>query len=489
MSPLTRRRFLGDVSAAAAVSLLPRTLGAEPEKGAPPAPGPNGRLRVAVIGVRGQGRAHLRWLLDQPDTDVAAVVDADLAPEIIGPAVKMVEKSRGKPPAVVQDLRKMLDDKSIDAVTIATPDHWHALAAVWALQAGKDVYVEKPVSHGVREGRVIVDWARKLGRIAQTGTQGRSCRAMIDMAAYVRSGKLGKIAVARALTYKKRDSIGRPEGDGSIPPTVDHDVYCGPAPLRPPRRRQYHYDWHWFYDYAGGGDLPASGVHQLDTLRWAIGKEGLPKGVVSFGGRYVWDDNGETPNTQMTLFDYGDVTVVSEVRNIASTDYRNHPRAGIGILFHGSEGTLVCNGNSQAVVFDPKGAEVTRFEGGGDHMRNFLDAVKSRRREDLAADILEGHVSSALCYLGSVAYRAGRAVPFGDAPSLLGNDPETMDVLERTKEHLRANGVDLAKEKIVVSPRLTLDPAAERFTGDGAAAANAFLTREYRAPYELPGKA
>lgn len=484
MRPLTRRRFLGNVSAVAAASFIPRSLFADEEPGGKPGLGPNGRLRVAVLGVRGQGRAHLHGLLSQSDVDVAVICDPDLAPEIVGPAVQMVEKARGKAPAVVQDLRKVFDDKSIDAVTIATPDHWHALAAVWAMQAGKDVYVEKPVSYGVREGRVIVDWARKLGRIVQAGTQGRSCRAMSEMAAYVRAGKLGKVAVARALSYKKRDSIGRPEGDGTVPPTVDYDAYCGPAPLRPPRRRQFHYDWHWFYDYAGGGDLPASGVHQLDALRWAIGKDGLPKGVVSFGGRYAWDDNGETPNTQMTLYDYGDVTVVSEVRNLASTDYRNHRGAGIGIVYHGSEGTGVCNG--QAVVFDPQGKEVTRFEGAGDHMRNFLDAVKSRRRGDLAAEILEGHLSSALCYLGSVAYRVGKPVPFGDAPGLLGNDPETTDVLDRTKEHLKSNGVDLAKASLVVSPRLAFDPAAERFTGDGAAAANAFLTREYRPPYALP---
>ena len=488
MSFPSRRDFLQDSLLAAAAAAASRSALANdapaPADGAKPA-GPNGRVRVAVIGVRGQGRAHLRWLLNEPDTEIAAVCDADLADDIVGPAVQMVEKARGKAPAVVQDLRKIFDDKSIDAVTIATPDHWHALAAVWAMQAGKDVYVEKPIAHDVREGRAIVNWSRKLGRIVQAGTQRRSFRAMQEAVRFVREGGIGKIRLARAIVHRPRKTIGRLEGAPKVPPTVDFDLWCGPGPKVPPRRVEFHYDWHWFWDY-GTGEMGNNGVHQIDVCRWMLGKQELPKSILSVGGRYAWDDDGETPNAQVAVYDWGDAKLVAEVRSLPSDPCPGPGRVGEGFLIYGEKGVLASDKTDHAAAFDADGKLVREFEGDGKSMRNFLDAVKSRRREDQFAEIQDGHLSSAICLLGNVSWRLSETQAPGPSAKPFGDDAEGQEAVDRLRAHLTGHGVDFAKTPLHVGRRLTFDPAAEKFTGENAEAANALLGREYRTPFVVP---
>ncbi|MBL8793425.1 MAG: Gfo/Idh/MocA family oxidoreductase, partial [Planctomycetia bacterium] len=243
----------------------------------------NSQLRVAVIGVKGRGRDHLTGFAGKHNCLVTTVCDVDTT--YADPAVKIVEKAQGKAPKFEQDLRRVMEDKNIDIISIATPNHWHALAAIWAMQAGKDVYVEKPVSHNVSEGRRIVEAARKYNKICQTGTQSRTNAGMRQSIDYVRSGKLGKVTLARGLCYKPRGTIGKVTGEQQIPGTIDYDLWCGPAPKKPLMRKNLHYDWHWTWDY-GNGDLGNQGIHEMDKARWGLGKNELPKSALSLGGRF-----------------------------------------------------------------------------------------------------------------------------------------------------------------------------------------------------------
>jgi hypothetical protein len=274
--------------------------------------GPNDKIRVAVIGVNGQGGAHLGEWLKNPDVDLVAVCDCD-------PAAyqKHTEKFKNlaHKPEYVQDLRKLLENKNIDAVSIATPNHWHALAAVWAMQAGKDVYVEKPCSHNVHEGRVMTQWARKLGRMCQMGVQSRSMTGMRDTLAFIQSGKIGKITSARAICYRNRPSIGLVDTEAPIPEGLDFDLWAGPAPKIVPKRKRLHYDWHWV-QATGNGDLGNQNPHELDKARWGLGKQELPKKVISVGGRLGYIDNGDVANSQVTVYQWDDALLISDVRGL-----------------------------------------------------------------------------------------------------------------------------------------------------------------------------
>src|SRR5262249_47869773 len=240
------------------------------------------RLRVAVVGIRGQGCAHVGGFAGKHNCVVTVLCDADSA--VLGRAMKIAEGQQKTAPRYVQDIRKVVEDKDIDVISIPTPNHWHALAAIWAMQNGKDVYVEKPVSHNVSEGRRIVEVARKERKVCQTGTQSRSMKGLRDAIAFLRSGKLGKVKLARGLCYKLRPSIGKVKGPQKPPSTVDYDLWCGPAPKKPLMRKSLHYDWHWVWD-TGNGDLGNQGIHEMDKARWGLGKNTLARSVRSLGGR------------------------------------------------------------------------------------------------------------------------------------------------------------------------------------------------------------
>jgi predicted dehydrogenase len=483
MRPISRRDFLHESSfvaaALASAAALGRAAAADETREVKKAD--NGdKLRVAVVGVNGRGMSHVQAFNDSHGCIITTICDADSA--VIARAMNAVEKKLGKAPKFEQDVRKVVEDKNIDIVTIATPNHWHALAAIWALQNGKDVYVEKPVSHNVSEGRRIVETARKYNRICQTGTQSRSSVGMREAMAFLHEGKLGKCTIARGLCYKPRGSIGKVDGPQPIPATVDYDLYCGPAPKGPLMRKHLHYDWHWQWD-TGNGDLGNQGIHEMDKARWGLGKNELPRAVFSLGGRFGYVDDGQTANTQMCVYDYGDCELIFEVRGLKTGDYKG---AKVGNVFHCTEGYLVCPSYTGGTAFTPQGEKIKTFSGGDDHFDNFIKAVRSRKIEHLNADILEGHLSSALCHLGNVSYRLGSEQPFNKESKALGDDKEAVATFERLKDHLKDNSINLSETNYRVGRRLAIDPKTETFIKDKEA--DALLTREYRKGFEVPAK-
>lgn len=486
MPPLSRRRFLGNSLLAAgsaatfaASGFAESAFGQQQPTTKRRVIGPNDKIRVACIGVRGRGMDHVRGYLGQPDAAVVAVCDVDL--NATAKAVKAIE-AKGQKATVYQDIRKLLEDKDIDAVSLALPIHWHALASIWAMQAGKDVYVEKPVSHNVSEGRRMEEAARKYNCICQAGTQSRSAGAVQDAIRHIHDGRIGTVTLARGLCYKRRESIGM-KAESPVPANVDYDLWLGPAPKRAFNPNRFHYNWHWMWDY-GAGDLGNQGIHQMDIARWALKKDHLPESVLSLGGRFGYQDQGETPNTVISFFDYGDKQLIFEVRGLPTEGEKG---VRIGDIIYGSEGYVVfSNDYNKAAAFDNDGRETRKFSGGGNHFRNFLDAVRSRRMTDLNAPVREGHLSSALCHLGNISYRLGEQAPFSDKTKRFGDNKEAYETFARFESHLAANAVPLDQTKYQVGRSLKINARREDFGSDRAA--NALLTREYRAPFIVPAK-
>ena len=401
--------------------------------------GANDRINVAVIGLRGRGRDHMLNFSKATGCRVAAICDID--DEQIGRGQKYLEKLESPKPEVYRDLRRVFDDKNIDAVTIATPNHWHVLATVWACQAGKDVYVEKPASHNIWEGRRAVEAAGKYNRMVQCGMQARSLEHYQRAIQLVRSGGIGKVYLAKGLCYKRRQSIGR-KPDGPVPQGVDYDLWTGPAAMKPFNPNRFHYNWHWFWN-TGDGDIANQGVHEMDIGRWGLGKDTAAGKVMSMGGKFVYDDDQETPNTQLAAFQYGDCEQVFEVRGLITGSEGNMTLEDnqhyIGVIFFGSEGYLTVDSNGYQVVMGEK-KERTQYvkhaEGEAwstrPHVENFLKAVRSRKRSDLNCDILEGHISATLCHLANASYRLGRTLNFDTREENFGADAEANAYLTRT---------------------------------------------------------
>jgi predicted dehydrogenase len=478
MKSITRRRFFEDSLMSAAALAVPGGLRAQEaavaSKNATPA---NSKINAAIIGCGIRGKAHARELAKLAECEIIAVCDPDMdRTDEIG--ALLVELQRAMPKKV-QDMREVFADASVDVVFIATPNHWHALASVWAMQAGKDVYVEKPVSHNVSEGRRIVEAARKLNRICQTGTQNRSRGALAEAVRYIHEGKLGAVALARSVFYSGRSSIGGPV-DCQVPPRCDYNLWAGPAPMGKITRAKFHYDWHWMWE-TGNGEIGNSNVHSIDICRWGLGVSGLGKSVMSYGGRFGYKDVADTPNSQVAIYDFGGKTLVSETRNLKTTPF--HPSIKSMWFFYGSEGII-----ADTHLFDLNGNLVRPFEAKSEnHFANFLRAVRSRKHTDLAADILEGHQSSALCHIANISYRTGApASPEAIRASLgsLGVQDDVKGTFEKTQDYLIAAGVDPNAEKLTLGRHLFLDPKKESFIEN--AAANDHLTRQYRAPFALP---
>jgi predicted dehydrogenase len=403
-------------------------------------------IRAGVIGLKGRGQNHMGALEGLEGVEVVALCDVDET--ILNQRGDELDKRTSRQVSRYVDLRKLLDDQSIDVVSIATPNHWHSLASIWACQAGKDVYVEKPCSHNVCEGRQLVNAARVYDRIVQHGTQIRSSKAIQEAMQMLHDGIIGDVYHAKGLCYKWRNTIGR-KPDEQPPAGAHYDLWLGPAPQRAFSQNRWHYQWHWHWDY-GNGDIGNQGVHQMDIARWGLGV-GLPSRVQSMGGKFMFDDDQETPNSMISTFEYPheDPTkkkmLSFEVRHWMTNQEASMARDGgngVGNIFLGSEGVLeIPSYSGYQFYFGRKGEKGPGRNEGGDHFANFIDAVRQHDRSILNAEIEQGHLSAALCHYANVAYRTGRT--------------------------------------------LEIDPGSEKCGADDVA--NSLLTREYREPYVVPG--
>jgi len=427
MSDVTRRDFMKDsakVSAGAAVGL-----GALAKSTASWA-GANDRVRAAVIGIRGRGRDHIQGLARQKNVEIATLCDID-SNLFKAHSKDRWEKEGQKQPKFETDLRKVMEDKDIDVVTVATPNHWHSLAAIWGIEAGKDVYCEKPCSHNVFEGRQLANAAKKHGRVVQHGTQIRSSAAIREAMQLLHDGAIGEVYMARGLCYRWRDSIGKtPESE--IPKGVDYDTWLGPAPDRAYSRNRFHYNWHYHWDY-GNGDIGNQGVHQMDICRWGLGVE-YPSRVTSGSGMYIFDDDKEVPNVINTSYEFPNAgkqgkMMVFDTRPWMTNDEKN---AKVGVLFYGSEGYMVIDSYTHYQIFLGKDEEKGQGRNaGGDHYGNFIEAVRAGDSSLLNAEITEGHYSSALCHLGLISARLGRSLEFDGANEKFVGDDEATGLLTR----------------------------------------------------------
>jgi predicted dehydrogenase len=428
MKNQTRRSFLKQSSAVvAAGTFLNMNLAAA---------GANEKIVLGLIGGNNQGRGDaLNAIKDGAEIKTFCDID-DAVLEKVGGALG---KAQGKTPGFVKDFRRVLEDKDIDGVIIATPDHWHAIPTILACQAGKDVYIEKPLSHTIQEGQLMRDAARKYNRVVQVGTQRRSGQHFKSAIDYVASGKLGKVCLVKSWMCQVRGSIGNPP-DSAVPPGVDYDMWLGPAPKRPFNKNRFHYNWRFFWDYCNT-ELGNQGVHMLDIAMWGIQalrgvESSLPKHVSGTSSIYWLNDAKEVPDTQILTYDYGDMMLGWELHSFQNVS----PIEGVdtATVFYGTESTLLVQGNGWKVTHKKGEAGPSEKAGGGSHTKNFLDCIKSRKRPN--ADIELGRLSTAICHLGNICTRLKRDIQF--------------------------------------------DPKAENFGSDKEA--NALLTKEYRAPYTLP---
>ncbi|MEN6450914.1 MAG: Gfo/Idh/MocA family oxidoreductase [Thermoguttaceae bacterium] len=500
MSRRNRREFLkrtavGGLAAAAFSAIGPRaiarTLGA------------NDRLRIAVAGINQRGMEHIQAYARMKGVEIAYLVDPDR--RLFASRSKYIQDHGGAAPKCIADLRQALEDKNLDAVSIATPNDWHALLAIWACQAGKDVYVEKPCCHNIFEGQRLVEAARKYDRIVQHGTQSRSDPHWIKQVAAVRSGKYGKLLVCYGYASKARRSIGF-RWPKQPPAHLDFNLWLGPAPQQPYHENLVHYNWHWFWDF-GNGEIGNQGVHQLDVARWAMPDGAAPTAAISLGGRYGYQtqDQGQTPNTQLSVIEFGGPKIIFEDRGLvdpkkpkvtnefytdegvirggrfyAKGKSEGEPLPGVAAEDADRRATLSGNlvkAGSKGPVNDPQQR----------HFENFVACVRSRNRENLTAEISEGFLSARLIHLANTSYRLGQEASFRQKPEELGDDPMVQEAFESMKEHLtQAARLKLDTASYQLGRRVTFDAAANQYVGDAAADANALLSRPYRDPFIVP---
>ena len=398
----------------------------------------NDTVRVACVGVRGQGKSHLQQYGKMKNVEIAAICDVD--EHILDDRLAMVEKASGKKPARYTDLRKLLEDKSIDAVSIATPNHNHTMQAIWALQAGKDVYVEKPCSHNIYECRQIVAAEKKYGKIVQHGVNARSSPGVQEAVQKMREGVIGDVYMARGLCYKWRDTIGR-KPVTPVPDYVNYDLWLGPAPVHQFTENRFHYNWHWFWDY-GNGDIGNQGIHEMDIARWGLGVK-YPTKVSSTGSHFMFDDDQETPNTMISTFEFNDGgkkrILTFEVRHWMSNHEAGINEGGtkkdsntVGNLWYGSKGYLAVEGYNKYYTFLGRDQQPgpTRNDG-GNNWQNFIDVVRSRKKADQNNPIEEGAISVVLMHLANISYRVGRSLQFDSEKMQIVGDAEANKLLSR----------------------------------------------------------
>jgi predicted dehydrogenase len=457
---VTRREFIKSGAAGAGMAALAgATFITRPER----VFGANDRVRVCVVGLHGQGWAHVNEYSKLADVEVAALCDVDES--VTNQRLGEMEKKGMPKPKTFVDLRKALEDKSLDAVSIATPNHWHSLQAIWSCQAGKDVYVEKPMSHNWFEGRQVVRAAAKYDRIVQHGANSRSGAAVIEGVQKMREGLIGDVYMARGLCYKWRKSIGRAAQE-PVPAGVNYDLWTGPAPMKPFTKNRFHYNWHWIWD-TGNGDFGNQGIHELDLAVWGLGVK-FPTKVSAIGGHFMFDDDQETPNTLNVAYEFavpGGTTKMMEfeVRHgisnheglvgdpsfgggdipaalgNAAQQKPNGPQNTIGNIFYGSKGYMAINGYDSYRTWlgeeQEPGPSASR---GGNNWANFIDCVRSRKKENLNARIEDAHVSCTLLHLGNASYRLGRTLNFDPATEQVVGDEEASRMLRDADRGYRA---------------------------------------------------
>jgi predicted dehydrogenase len=479
----SRRRFLKTTAAVASGVHL---VNVSTSKAGAQIIGANERVRVGVCGIKGRGSGHIDGYVTQDNVEISTLIDVDETQ--FAPRQRQIRDKGGKEASnTVNDIRRALEDKDLDAVSIATCNHTHSLYAILACQAGKHVYVEKPMSHNVWEGRKVMEAAEKYKRIVQHGTQQRSSASRAKEIAAVKSGKYGKLVVSKGYCCKPRWSIGFKE-TGAPPATLNWDAWLGPAPEQPYHANLVHYNWHWFWDF-GNGDTGNQGVHEIDVARWAIDGATLPTKVWALGGRLGYEDQGQTPNMHLSVLEYGDVLLIFETRGLVGK-HKDYPNK-VTNEFYTTDGVI------RGGKFYAKGStEGVSVEGGtpdpiapGGPFESFIAACRANDPKKCNAGPEHGHFSSALCHLGNIAYRVGSAVPFeGEKPKQFGDDPRVAQAFDTIKGNLAAAEVNLAATKYNLSPALNFDPTAEKFTGEGdiVAKANSLLTRQYRKPWVVP---
>ena len=485
--PLRRRAFVRSLAAAVGAGLVARATApawARPE-------GANGDIRLGVIGLGRIGLFHAERAHKQPGARLVALCDVD--PVVL----HKVQASLGVKPGEVfatTDARAVLERADVDAVMIATPHHWHALQTIWAFQAGKDVFVEKALSHTVWEGVQMAAAAARYGRIVQTGTQARSDPGVPGAMAWLREGHLGRVLWAYGVCYKFREPIGLKPG--WTPDWLDYDRFCGPAPVSPLRRNELHYDWHWTWE-TGNGDMANIAVHELDVARWFTGHAGAPRRVVSVGGRFARQDAGETPNTQLAVFDYGDVPIFVETRGLGAKPGAKYDDQVQGIR----QGTYVqCEGGcltrqAGLVAYDRDGKKIRSFDSETVdelHLANFLSAIRSRRSESLAAPLEGCRISTSTCHMANISHRIGTPGDLREAQALVASVPAAAPLLDRMAAHLRVHGVDTAQPIFTLGPWVQPDASLAGVDGveggdpERLAAARRLLKGDFRAGYQLP---
>ena len=434
--------------------------------------GANDRINVAVCGIKGRGTSHMGGHGRQKNVVISHLVDPDS--RLHDARKKFIISKFKNSPSCVQDVRNVLDNKDVDVISIATPNHWHSLMSIWACQAGKDVYVEKPLSHNLFEGKKLVEAAKKYNRIVQHGTQNRSLSKWSNLANEIASGKKGRLEVALGTCHKRRNSIGH-KGTKNPPTELDFDLWTGPAPKEKYHENLVHYNWHWFWNY-GNGDIGNQGVHQIDIARWMIPGAVWPKKVFCVGGRFGYQDQGETANTQLAIFDYGESLLVFDVRGLAGKS-----NMGVSNHVYFSKNEIQENTRSHGI----KGIKDPLAERGKvDIFENFIQAVRSRKEEDLDAHVFEGHVSSGLCHLANISYLLGEKSSFNKKNKAFGDNKKAFEYFERMQEHLKENGLKLEETDYIVGRTLHFDSISESIIGDDEA--NNLLTRSYRSPYIVP---
>lgn len=430
----TRRTFIKTTAVAGSTALVaPHIVSANVF-------GANDRINAAVLGINGRGKNHISSFMAQDNVRVKTLCDPDM--NLLKERQKSFKEEYNQDVELEQDLRRVFDDDEIDVVSIASPNHWHALSVIWACQAGKDVYVEKPGSHNVWEGRKMVEAANKYNRIVQHGVQLRSSPAINEAIDLLRDGYIGRVYMARGLVFRWRASIGD-QGTSSVPEGLDYDLWTGPAQKQPFSRNLVHYNWHWNWEY-GNGDVGNQGIHETDLCMWGL-DVGLPTQITSMGGKFLWDDAKEVPEVLTSVYNYPEENKIIqfEVRPWCTN---TEDGVTVGNIFYGDKGILVVDGYDKYKTYlgrdrEPgksgedggfSGTGMDRGAGGTDgHFANFIEAVRKRDKSILTGPVETAHLSSGLAHLGNIAYRTGRVLEFDPKTEKFVNDPEADQYLTR----------------------------------------------------------
>ena len=473
MKGLTRRDFVKSTFSVGLLAALPYSR----------VQGANERIRVGLVGCGGRGTgAHIPSFEKQEGVTIMALSDPDQ--QRMAEAAGIIESKYGHKVAQYIDMRKMFDRNDIDVIANATQNYWHGLSTIWAAQAGKHIYVEKPLSHYIWEGRQMVNAARKYNRIVQCGTQRRSQSSIAKAIQWIQEGNLGRIRYITAFANKKRSSCGKRNSPLPIPDSIDYDLWCGPARKVPIYRDRLQYDCSFDWN-TGDGESCNQGVHEVDVARWCLGEKMLPRRVMSIGGRFVFNDACDVPNTQIIYYDFPKAPLLYEVHNLTKAkgsdempEFRGE-RVGVIVECEGGSVSLY-----RGIAWDNEGKEVKKFSGGGDHFVNFIEAVRSGRRQDLNAEVLEGHISTAVTHTGNISYRLGVKASRRQMRNQVRDIPIFGNMFERMLEHLKGHEIKVNAGTISLGPWLEIDRKNECFKDNEQA--NRLVRGFYRQPYIVP---